>query len=100
MPTIQERIHLLAEHFGKPFIEAILNRKNGLDIADINIICNRSILAESLSMIKGFRSVRKRIVNHFPQSLGEPRGEWFQLEAGYMLKSIGESPIFEKKVME
>jgi hypothetical protein len=98
MPTIQERIKILEKHFGKSFMDSILKSKNGLDIADINVICNRTIIAQSVSSISGFNKIKDQIVSNPKPSLNEPHGQWFQLEVGYILKSIGEFPIFEKKI--
>lgn len=97
---LEEQIHLLKKHFGKLFIEALFKRYDGLSVALINQICERSILAESLATASGFERIKKKIVNPKNNlcSLDEPHGEWFQLIVGFLLKSINEQPLFEQKI--
>lgn len=95
---LEEQICLLEKHFGAQFIEAILRRRGGLSLSLINQICERSVLAESLALAPGFKTVRKKIVDRKSSSLDEPHGEWFQLTVGYLLKSIKEHPQFEQKI--
>jgi len=97
---LEERIDLLETHFGKRFIDSLFSRYGGLDVSLINQICERSILAESLSTISGFNTIHKKIINpsNHRSSLDEPHGEWFQLTVGYLLKSVNEEPIFEQNI--
>ena len=97
---LEERILLLKNHLGEPFVEALFSRYGGLSVALINQICERSVLLESLSTASGFNRIRARIIkqkNH-PASLDEPHGEWFQLIVGYLLESVDEQPLFEQKI--
>jgi hypothetical protein len=78
---LEERIHLLETHFGTPFMESLLHRYGGFSVSLVNQICEKSILADELSTVTGFKVIGKKItdLSNHRASLSEPHGEWFQL---------------------
>jgi hypothetical protein len=97
-PELEERIRLLETCFGRPSMDTIFNRYNGLDVALVKTICECSVIVEALSSTSGFDTIRRKIIRGHPQYLGHPPGEWLQLKVGYILKTIEEQPIFEQKI--
>jgi hypothetical protein len=87
------RVKVLDNYFGATSFTKVLQR--GIrDIGTVSLLCERSVVAQSLATTTGFQRVVGNIAAHPDFSLSAPGDCWLQLGLGYILSNLGERIVF------